>query len=365
MLTYNLESRGGGSKYYRLYTLIKNDILSGTIKPGAKLPSKRTLAEHLDISVVTVDGAYKQLMDEGYIVSRERSGFYVCGIDAVGRRETPSPQLRLLEEAPLSGGEARGMGFRYSALTKIMREVISDYGARLLEKPQSCGCAELRNAIAEYLLRFRGLVAQPERIIIGSGSEYLYGMVVQLLGRGRIYGLENPSYEKIRQVYEANGAECEMLDMDGDGIASEALEKSRAGVLHVTPFHSYPSGISAPASKRYEYLAWAHERGGLIVEDDFDSEFYLHRKPVETVYSMDNGDSVIYINTFSHSLAPSMRVGYMILPERLMADYREKLGFYLCSVPLFDQFVLAKFISRGYFERHLNRVRRNLKKTEM
>ena len=365
MLTYNLKNNGDGSKYYRLYSLIKEDILCGNIRSGEKLPSRRSLAEHLNISVITVDSAYRQLIDEGYIISRERSGFFVCAIDVERQKVVRQPRLNLLPETlPAPENQRTDMGFRYSALTKIMREVITDYGERLLEKPQSYGCPELRNAIAEYLLRYRGMTAQPERIIIGSGSEYLYGMVVQLLGRDLVYGLENPSYEKIRLVYEANGAKCELLDMDENGISSAALSKSRAGVLHITPFHSYPSGISAPASKRYEYLAWAHERGGIIVEDDFDSEFSLHKKPVETVFSMDSGDSVIYINTFSHSLAPSMRVGYMVLPEKLIETYREKLGFYLCSVPLFDQYVLAKFISLGYFERHLNRVRRTLKKSE-
>lgn len=361
MLTYNLELREGEPKYYYLYSCIKNDILSGAIAAGSRLPSKRSLAEHLGVSVITVDAAYSQLSDEGYVTSRERSGFFVSAIapQAVARRDEtrivpikdPEPQER-----------DEGLGFRYSSLTKIMREVITEYGSRLLERPPAFGCAELRNAIAEYLLRYRGMAAQPERIIIGSGAEYLYDLVVQLLGRDVIYGIEDPSYEKIRLVYEAHGAECELLELDDDGITSAALARSRAGVLHVTPYHSFPSGISAPASKRYEYLAWAEARGAIIVEDDFDSEFSLNRKPLETVYSMDKSDRVIYINTFSHSLAPSMRMGYMIMPDGLMQEYKRKLGFYTCSVPLFDQYVLAKFISRGYFERYLSRVRRRMRR---
>ncbi|MGM9522773.1 MAG: PLP-dependent aminotransferase family protein [Oscillospiraceae bacterium] len=363
MLTYNLDNRGGQPKYYYLYTLIKDDIQRGSIAAGSKLPSKRELAEHLGVSVITVDAAYTQLVDEGYVFSKERSGFFVGQVAAADVKEQPGPIVKLdcdeAEQEP-----AGDTGFRYSALTKIMREVISDYGTRLLSKPPHYGCPELRNAIAEYLLRYRGMVAQPNRIIIGSGSEQLYGNVVQLLGRDKVYGLEYPSYEKIHQVYEAQGAKCEFLSMDKDGITSKALRESKADVLHVTPFHSFPTGISAPASKRYEYLTWAGERGGYIIEDDFDSEFAPNRKPLETMFSMDRNGCVIYINTFSHSLAPSMRMGYMILPDSLIEQYEQRLGFYTCSVPLFDQYVLAEFISRGFFERHLNRVRRRLKHGE-
>ena len=263
------------------------------------------------------------------------------------------------DDAPAQ--EASGYGFRYSALTKLMREGIADCGTRLLEKPPHYGCAELRNAIAEYLLRYRGMLAQPECIVIGSGAEYLYGLVVQLLGRDRVYGLEDPGYEKVRQVYAANGAVCELLPMSDDGIRADALQRTDATVLHVTPFHSFPTGITTSAAKRSEYLAWAAGRDAILIEDDFDSEFSENKKPLQTLYSMDRRGCVIYVNTFSHSLAPSMRMGYMVLPERLMEQYRQTLGFYSCSVPLFDQYVLARFISQGYFERHLNRLRRQNK----
>ena len=205
------------------------------------------------------------------------------------------------------------------------------------------------------------MLAQPECIVVGSGAEYLYGLIVQLLGRERVYGLEDPGYEKIRQVYAANGAVCELLPMGEDGIRAGALQKTRASVLHITPFHSFPTGITTSAAKRSDYLAWAAERNAILIEDDFDSEFSENKKPLQTLYSMDRHGCVIYVNTFSHSLAPSMRMGYMVLPESLMERYRQTLGFYSCSVPLFDQYVLARFISQGYFERHLNRLRRQNK----
>lgn len=357
MLTYDLRT-GTQPKYYQLYTCIREDILRAELLPGQKLPSRRALAEHLKISLATVSGAYEQLVDEGYLTAKPRSGYYVSEISRLPPHTQPQTRLRMLPADTAAAQPQEGYGFRYSALTRLMREVIADCGPRLLEKPPHYGCAELRNAIAEYLLRYRGMLAQPECIVIGSGAEYLYGMIVQLLGRERIYALEDPGYEKIRQVYAANGAKYELLALHDAGISAEALTATRATVLHVTPFHSFPSGVTTSAAKRSAYLSWAAERDAILIEDDFDSEFSENKKPLQTLYSMDRRGCVIYLNTFSHSLAPSMRMGYMVLPETLMAQYREKLGFYSCSVPLFDQYVLARFISQGYFERHLNRLRR-------
>lgn len=358
MLTYDLKKDKKTPLYLGLYDRIREDIRAGVLRAGERLPSKRTLAEHLGVSVVTVDAAYKLLIDEGYAVSRERSGYFVAKMAPVA-----APPARMAESVkPESAPEGPvDFGFRYSALTRIMREVITEYGERLLLKPPATGCAQLRRAIAGFLLRYRGMRAEPERIVVGSGSEYLYGMLVQLLGRDRVFAVENPGYEKIRKVYEAQGAQVELLPLEGDGVASGALSECRADILHVTPYHSFPTGISASAAKRREYLLWASEGDRTIIEDDFDSEFALTRRPQETLFSMDSAGKVIYLNTFSHSLAPSMRMGYMVLPERLMGEYEDRLGFYSCSVPLFDQYVLAEFIDRGHFERHLNRVRRRLR----
>ncbi len=358
MLTYDLKKDRKKPLYLGLYDGVREDIRSGALSPGERLPSKRTLAEHLGVSVVTVDAAYKLLIDEGYAVSRERSGYFVAG---TAPRAALPEGARTADKEEITGQTRVEPGFKYSALTKIMREVISEYGERLLMKPPATGCAQLREAIAGFLLRYRGMRANPERIVVGSGAEYLYGMLVQLLGRERVFAVEDPGYEKIRLVYEANGAAVRLLPLKGDGVESAALERCGADILHVTPYHSFPTGISASAAKRREYLAWAAVGDRYVIEDDFDSEFALTRRPQETLFSMDRGERVVYLNTFSHSLAPSMRMGYMVLPERLMEEYRERLGFYSCSVPLFDQYVLAAFIDRGHFERHLNRVRRRLR----
>lgn len=348
-------------KYYSLYVEIKDKILSGDFAAGTKLPSKRITADKNGCSLITVERAYAMLEDEGYISTVERSGYFVCHIDAMraeGVANEKAPLPHIAEERTLNNAH----DFEYSLWFKTIRRVISERGEELFVKAPSKGCPVLRNALADYLYRYRGMIADPHRIIIGSGSEQLYEIAVKILGRDKIYGIEDPSYSQIRKVYTGAGAEICPLKFGKEGIESSALGSCRFDVLHVTPFNSYPSGVTTSISKRYEYLKWAHENGKYIIEDDFASEFFTAGHPIETLYALDSTDSVIYINTFSKSLSPSMRMGYMILPPSLTDKYDERLGAFSCSVPVLDQYVLAEFISSGSFERHLNRERRKINK---
>ena len=359
MLTYAMDKRGNKTKTRFLYEMIRRDIRAGRIAPGERMPSKRALAAHLSISVITVENTYLMLEEEGYLVSRARSGFYVSDMPRSNSAasETSLTALPLLPEDEPPAAAEGGQTY-FPAMARIMRRILTEEPYVLEMKSPNMGCAILRNAIAEYLLRFRGMTVLPERIVVGSGSEYLYGLIVQLLGREVIYGIETPSYPKIRQVYEVSGAQVEALPMGPDGIESQALDASEAGVLHVTPFHSFPTDITATAEKRQEYLRWAAGRDAIIIEDDYASEFSFTKKPLETLFASDRSGRVIYMNTFSRSIAPSFRAGYMVLPERLMPVFEEKLSFYACTVPVFDQYLLARFIKDGSFERHLNRLRR-------
>ncbi len=353
---YGIDRAGGESAYLQLYRQLRADILSGAIPAGSRLPSKRLLAAETELSIITVEHAYALLCDEGYAEARQRSGYYAS---FGGGSAPPALPRAALEE--MTAGDGAPEDFPFSVWARTMRGVLADYDRRILARSPSFGCTELRVALAGYLERSRGIAVRPEQIVIGVGAEYLYGLVVQLLGRERTYALEEPGYEKIRRVYEANGAVCEGLPMGPDGIESTALERSTAGVLHVTPFHSYPSGVTAPASKRHEYALWARSRDAYIVEDDYDAEFASLRRQIETICSL-APERVLYVNTFSKILAPSMRVGFLVLPEGLLPAYREKLGFYACTVPVFDQLVLAEFISQGHLERYINRRKRKLMK---
>ncbi len=355
-MKYTIDRSSHESAYLQLYRQLRQDIAEGAYPPGTKLPSKRQLAEELGLSLITVEHALELLADEGYAVPKQRSGFYAG---------SGSPALTSAVRATIPQMSLADMpeDFPFSVLAKVMRRVLTDYGERILMRSPGSGCEELRTELADYLLRSRGLHVRPEQIVVGSGAEYLYGLVVQLLGRERIYAQEKPCYETIRKVYEANGVMCEGLLMSEDGIATEALAGSRAGVLHVTPYRSYPSGVTATAAKRREYAFWAREREAYIVEDDYDSELSVSLPQIETIASL-APERVIYLNTFSKTLAPSMRTGYMVLPEELLPAYRERLGFYSCTVPVFDQLVLAEFIRCGELERRINRLRRKRRAEE-
>lgn len=348
-------------KYYSLYSQIKEKILSGEYSAGDKLPSKRVLADMSGYSPITVERAYAMLEDEGYISPRERSGYFVSLTDTIPHppqqtKSSPFPHIAETHSRPATHE------LEYSIWFKTVRRVISERGEELFVRSPVKGCACLRNAIADYLYRYRGMTADPHRIIVGSGSEQLYEIAVKLLGRHRIYGIEDPCYSQIPEVYLGAGATVCPLILGEDGIESSALAQNSFDILHVTPFHSYPSGVTTSISKRYEYLKWAGQRSGrYIIEDDFDSEFFIPGNPIDSLYSLDSSDSVIYINTFSKSLSPSMRMGYMILPESLLDKYDSIMGKFSCSVPVLDQYVLSEFISSGSFERHLNRARRKMK----
>ena len=356
-MKYRIEKDSPQSAYLQLYHQLRGDIVSGVYPNGKKLPSKRLLAEQTGVSVITVEHAYAILCDEGYLEPRERSGYFVSYSAADCFPVAEPDSVRQLPSARDLADD-----FPFSVLAKTMRRVLSEYGESILVKSPNNGCTELRKAIAAYLARCRGINVAPSQIVIGSGAEYLYGLIVQLLGRERVFALENPSYEKIRRVYLANGVTCDMLRLGSDGIRTSELARTDASVLHVTPFHSFPSGITASAGKRSEYIRCAQSRGVYIVEDDFDSEFTLSSKAEDTLFSLEPKRSVLYLNTFSKTIAPSMRLGYMVLPESLTDAFEQSVGFYSCTVPVFEQYVLAELLSNGDFERHINRVRRRRRK---
>lgn len=345
-------------KYLILYGSIKEKILSGEYKKGEKLPSKRVLADRYGYSVITVQLALGILADEGYIVARERSGYFVSGIDVFPRANVR--EHNKFTKLPEPKCDVTELEFETSVWFKTVRKVMADGGDLLFRTPPNKGCEVLRNAISEYLLRYRGMIADPRCIIIGSGAEQLYEFALKVLGRDKVFAIEDPSYSRIEAVYKSEGVKIRKLPMGNDGIRSKALENNDFDILHVTPFNSYPTGVTATAGKRIKYLKWA-EGGGYIIEDDWGSEFFTPGQPIESLYAMDNEDRVIYINTFSKSLSPAMRMGYMILPPQLMSMYNKLLGEFSCTVPVFDQYVLAEFIKSGNFERHLNRMRRRMR----
>lgn len=365
MLTYNFDRRSKIPLYEQLYNCIRQDITSGKIRCGAKLPSKRTLAEHLGIGKVTVEAAYAQLAAEGYIYSVEKKGYYAEQVApalsipaAVSVPEAEQPKFI----ADIRSNAVDPDSFPISAWSKLMREAVLDSRDELLAPMPYNGAYCLREAVCGYLADNRGMSVRPSQLVIGVGTEYLYGLIVQLLGSNKIFALENPSYGKIPEVYTAHGAHCVFVDMDQSGVDVGCLEASGAQVAHISPAHHFPTGTVTGQKRRFELLEWANSAPGrYIIEDEYDSEFRFVGKPIPPMQTSDANGKVIYINTFSKTISPSIRISYMILPPLLAERYRERLGFYSCTVPSFEQYTLAEFIGSGGFERHINRMKRQYK----
>lgn len=365
MLTYNF-AEAQGPLYEYIYQCIKEDIMAGNLRQGEKLPSKRTFAKNNGISTITIQNAYDQLISEGYVYTIPQKGYYVAKLEGMKKVQRESslslnismPEEKSFYEADLSDNRMNPALFPFSIWAKVLRRIISDKSGELMETSPAGGIRELRTAIAEHLKSFRGMLVDPDQIVVGAGTEYLYGLLVQLLGSDRQYCVENPGYRKIVQVYRQYHISCKYADLDEMGMTFEGLCATGADIAHISPNHHFPTGITMPAGRRYEILAWANEKEGrYIIEDDYDSEFRLNGKPIPTLFSMDACEKVIYMNTFSKSLTPTIRISYMVLPVHLVNRFYRELSFYACTVSNFEQYTLAAFIRQGYFEKHINRMR--------
>lgn len=374
MLTYDLSQKEDYSIYEYLYRCIKKDILDGVLQANEKLPSKREFAKHHQISLKTVENTYEQLLTEGYIYAEEKRGYFVMSLgEETGKRisgyENHIPfsvyQGNIAEEhyfADFTSNQASIEKFPFDTWAKTMRSVLTDKDTSLLESVPFQGIFELHQAIAKYLYGFRGMQVSPDQIIIGAGTEYLYGRLIQLLGRNHIYAVEDPGYQKITKLYQAHNVDWEYISVDENGMQIDKLYESHASVVHVSPGHHFPTGSIMPIARRKALLEWAEQdRERYIIEDDYDSEFRFSRKPVPAIQSLNHNHRVIYLNTFSKTLAPSIRISYMVLPRKLMERYISTMNFYACTVSAFEQYAMAEFMNKGYFERHIHRMKKYYK----
>ena len=367
MITYSFSDLGSDSLYEHLYKCIKRDILQGRLCPGEKLPSKRSFAKNLGISTITVENAYAQLIAEGYIYSIPKKGYFVSDIKTTKKRAKP---ILALENISLTSGKSSYLAdftsnqtcsgnFPFSIWSKLIRELLNDSQIDLMTNPPCGGILPLRQAIADHLKDFHDLSVSPEQIIVGAGTEYLYGLLIQLLGKDKKYAVEDPGYDKIAKIYKSHHVSCCHIAMDEDGIQIGDLEAQSADVVHISPSHHFPTGIVMPVSRRYELLGWASKASShYIIEDDYDSEFRLTGQAIPSLQSIDVQEKVIYINTFTKTLSSTVRISYLVLPKHLVNEFYEKLSFYSCTVSNFEQYTLARFIEQGYFEKHINRMRK-------
>lgn len=349
--------------YVLIYEQLKSIILEGVYKEHQKLPSKRKLAENFDVSPLTVDVAYQQLIAEGYVYAIEKKGYYVEKNVLFPLSKSVSTDLVV----PLIKEKQQRYSFETNVVdtslfpnttwAKLSREVISENHHEMLNVTEPQGLYELRVEIKRFLELYRGMHVPAERIIIGSGTTSLIGMIVEMLGRYRYYAIEKPGFSRIEQLFRGNDVNLRHITIDHQGLSVQELLKHHVDVCHVTPSHQFPTGIVMPISRRIELLNWASEAKKYIIEDDYDSEFRFQGKPIPALHGLDQHDRVIYMNTFSKSLAPSFRVSYMVLPAHLMQTYKTMSAYHSCTVPTFDQYVFYKFMQQGFFERHINRMR--------
>ena len=315
----------------------------------------------MNISVVTVETAYSQLLSEGYIRSKAGSGFYVEDYHIpVKTEEIPSIPIDFADiKYDFGTSSADTSLFPFSVWAKLSRATLNEKTTDLLNSCDFRGIYSLRKEIAQYLHKFRGMEVSPDQIIVGAGSEYLLGLIIQLLGRDMAYGVENPGYRRIYDIFSISASRVFPVPMDEKGASISTVSGFGINVIHVTPSHHFPLGITMPIVRRQELLQWAYSKPErYIIEDDCDCEFCYSGRPSPALQSLDKQERVIYLNTFTRTLAPSIRIGYMVLPEHLAEKFRSRLGFYSCTVPVFEQYTLAKFMAEGHFERHINRIKR-------
>ena len=353
--------------YEQLYAALADEIRRGDRAPGTPLPGRRTMAAQQGVSVNTVDTAYQMLAAEGLAEPRPRSGFYVQKTYGMLHTRTPRPAPQpavpaALAEAPvplfdLSTGSVDTALFPARSWGRIQKELLYQR-PELLQRGEMQGDADLRSEIAQYLSEYRGVECTPEQIVVGAGIEYLLGCVAHLFG-GSTVAIENPGYSRTRAVLGNNGIACTLVDIDRDGLSVAALEASGASLCYLTPSHHFPTGVTMPATRRAQLLAWAAEQPGrYILEDDYDSEFRFDTRPLPCLQGMAGADGpVVYLTTFSKSLAPGIRIACMVLPQSLLARYRRDFAAYANTVSRFEQQTLCEFMAGGYFTRHLARMR--------
>lgn len=364
-LTIRLETKSQLPLYEQIYIYIKNDIQSGKIKYGDKLPSTRALAKYLDVSRSTIELAYEQLLAEGYVEAQAYRGFFVTKIDDLY-------QWKQLREADPIKEEKKKIeyaydftpngidlnSFPYRIWRKLAKDVLADDKAELFKAGDSQGEYELRNTICQYLYQSRGVNCEPEQIIVGAGNDYLLMLLQTILGGNYKIAFENPTYRQAYRLFQQLSYETATVEMDTKGMRVDKLREIQADIAYVMPSHQYPLGIVMPIQRRMELLRWAAEKEGrYIIEDDYDSEFRYKGKPIPALQGYDRSEKVIYIGTFSKSIAPAIRVSYLVLPKPLLKVYQEKGRFLNSTVSRVDQQIIQRFIGEGYYERHLNKMR--------
>lgn len=368
-----LDPKSGKTLYEQIYEYIREEIRAGRLLQNEKLPSARFLARDLQVSRTTVDMAYGQLVAEGYLVARPKRGYYVSAMEDLyelkaqpfeksksGTEQTEERRERTdFCQYDFSPNVIDMRFFPYATWKKITRNILVDAKSQMFALGEPQGDVELRTTVCRYLHGSRGVNCEPEQIIVGAGNDFLLLLLEKILGRHIHVAMENPTYVRAYRIFRSFAYPVSLVPVDEKGIRVDCLRKTNAQLAYVMPSHQYPTGVSMPIGRRMELLKWAaEEKDRYLIEDDYDSEFRYKGKPLPSLQASDTAGRVIYIGTFSKAIAPAIRISYMVLPYPLLAKYRQECGFFSSSVSRIDQTILNEFIRDGYFERYLNKMRK-------
>lgn len=349
--------------YLEIYNHLKTMITSDVLHQDDRLPSKRKLADHFKVSPMTIHKAYQELIDEGYVYTIEKKGYYVSKKIPlfVSIKSALSIEIKENHEKKytydFNTSHVDTTFFPHKTWSKLAREVLSEHKQTMLNDIDPIGLYDLRVEIAKHLDMYRGMQVNAQQIIIGSSSTQLLNLIVELLGRDQIYGIEDPSYPKIFHFFKSLDIKTNLISLDNNGLSINELKQTDTDIIHIVSSHQYPSGMTMPIQRRIQLLNWAYKhKRRYIIEDDYDSEFKYQGRPIPALKGLDEGEKVIYMNTFSKSLAPSFRVAYLVLPIALMQKFKKVMQYHRCTVPNFEQYILAKFMSEEHFSRHLNKM---------
>ncbi|PDZ04728.1 GntR family transcriptional regulator [Bacillus cereus] len=363
-LTIPLQSQSKTPIYIQIYEYMKREISRGSLCAGTRLPSHRNLAMQLNVSRITVESAYQQLLAEGYVESKPKRGIFVAEVDIDVIQKTQqiaSNSANNKENEQYDYDCSQGLidqkAFPITNWKRAIQETLFQYENELFAKEDPQGELVLREHISKYLYHARGVHSTPDQIIIGAGTQPLLWLLLQLLGSKKEYGIENPGFHRIPAMIQSSGLPVHPIPLDNKGIHISALRKSGSNVAYVTPSHQFPLGIIMPLSRRLELLKWANDCKGYIIEDDYDGEFRYRGKPIPSLQGLDSNERVIYIGTFSKSFLPSLRMGYIVLPPHLLRVYEDLGGMFKQTVSTLQQLTFATFIHNGDWERHINRSR--------
>ena len=367
MIILNFDNKSKVPLYIQIYSEIKELIKNKILKANEKLPSKKDFIDYYNISQNTIQNALYLLLEEGYIFSIERKGYFVSDIEnLIVHNVKIESKIKFKEKDKIhydfsySGVDSKSLA--KTIFKRITRDIYDEENDDLLFQGHIQGDLLLRKSICEYLSQSRGFKVEAEQLIISSGTEYLFYIIFKLFNN-KIYGLENPCHKMFKELFLTNNVSFKAISLDEAGIMIEELKKYNVNVVYVTPSHQFPTGTIMGISRRTELLNWANENPNhYIVEDDYDSEFKYTGRPIPALKANDINDKVIYLGSFSKSISPAIRVSYLVLPKVLLNIYQKKLPYFICPVPTLNQKILYRFIKDGYFVKHINKMRTLYKK---